>query len=155
MQPPPGVIAAAQAAAHQWRVPASILLAQWAYESDWGQRVAPDSNNPFGIKSRLNAAGIPIDLYVEARPAQTLGRQVQHIAAPIRKFASIADAFDHHAELLATAHLYGPTLAVRTNPAAFARALNGRYETDPQYAAKLLAISQGSRLHQYDVPMAC
>lgn len=152
MQPSVDVIAAAQSAARQWRVPTSVLLAQWAYESGWGQHVVPGSNNPFGIKSRLNAAGIPLDPYVKANISEVLGQQVQHFVAPFRKFASIADAFDYHAELLATAYVYVPAMAVRTNPAAFARALNGRYATDPQYASKLLAIMHSSDLHQYDMP---
>lgn len=153
MQPSTDVIAAAQAAARQWRLPASVLLAQWAHESDWGRQVAPGSNNPFGIKSRLNAAGIPLDPYVEANASEVLGQQVQYVVAPFRKFASIADAFDYHAELLATAYVYAPAMAVRTKPAAFAHALVGRYAIDPQYAAKLLAIAHSSKLHQFDVPV--
>jgi len=48
---PPAVIAAAVAAHHRWRVPASVTLAQWAVESAFGTAMPRGSNNPFGIKA--------------------------------------------------------------------------------------------------------
>ena len=49
MNIPANIIAAAQAAQTQYRVPASVSVAQWAFESGWGAH-AP-GNNPFGIKT--------------------------------------------------------------------------------------------------------
>jgi flagellum-specific peptidoglycan hydrolase FlgJ len=151
MQPTPDVIAAAQAAARKWRVPASVSLAQWALESSWGRHMPEGSNNPFGIKARLNPNNIPIDPYVDADTSEVLGKQVVHITAPFRKFASLADAFDYHADLLATAHVYANAMAVKAKPDAFAQALTGRYATDPGYGRKLIQVMQGSNLYQYDV----
>lgn len=152
MQPTPDVIAAAQASARKWGVPASVSLAQWADESSWGRDMPAESNNPFGIKARLNGAGVALDPYVEAATTEVVHGQVVHIHAPFRKFDSIADAFDHHAELLATAPVYRPVMAEAGNPDAFAQALTGRYATDPKYGDKLIAIMRGSNLYRLDAP---
>lgn len=152
MQPTPDVVAAAQDAARKWGVPASVSLAQWALESGWGKNMPAASFNPFGIKARLNPNGIPIDPYVDANTAEVLGKQVVHITAPFRKFGSIAEAFDYHAELLATAQVYEPAMAVAAKPDMFAQRLTGRYATDPGYGRKLIQIMQGSNLYRYDVP---
>jgi flagellum-specific peptidoglycan hydrolase FlgJ len=154
MQPTPDAVSAAQDAARKWGVPASVSLAQWALESSWGRREPEGSNNPFGIKARLNPNGIPVDPYVDADTSEVLGKQIVHINAPFRKFASLAEAFYCHAELLATAHVYAPAMALRAKPDAFAQALTGRYATDPGYGRKLIQIMQGSNLYQYDIPPA-
>lgn len=146
MQPTPDVIAAAQAAARKWRVPSSVSLAQWALESGWGSHMPDGSLNPFGMKAR------PGDPYVIALTREVLNGQTVEVHAAFRKFASIADAFDAHAELLATAPIYRPAMSVAASPEAFARMLTGRYATDPGYGGKLIAVMQGSNLYQYDVP---
>lgn len=152
MQPTPDVIAAAQAAARKWRVPASVSLAQWALESDWGRKMPPGSNNPFGMKARAQG-GTYIDPFVESDTTEVLNGHVVRIRAHFRKFPSIADAFDAHAELLATAPVYRPAMAVAASPEAFARMLTGRYATDMSYGAKLISVMNGSNLYQYDVPI--
>src|ERR1039458_8854383 len=51
------VVAAAQAAQRKWRVPASVTLAQWIFESSWGtSELARTANNYFGIKAHQGAA---------------------------------------------------------------------------------------------------
>jgi flagellum-specific peptidoglycan hydrolase FlgJ len=152
MQPTPDVVAAAQAAARKWGVPASVTLAQWADESGWGQHMPPGSNNPFGMKAPLNKAGVPLTPFVDSATTEVEHGVVVHIEAPFRKFVSLDEAFDAHAELLATAPVYAPAMRVKIDPVAFSRALVGRYATDPDYAKKLLAIMRGSDLYQYDVP---
>jgi flagellum-specific peptidoglycan hydrolase FlgJ len=151
-QPPAQEVAAAQAAARKWRVPASVQLAQWALESGWGAHEPEGSNNPFGVKARVNGYGVPVDPFVEGATTEVVDGKVQHIAAPFRKFASLEDAFDHHAELLATAKVYAPAMAVVASPNAFAMALTGRYATAPGYGALLIAVMKGSNLYQYDAP---
>jgi flagellum-specific peptidoglycan hydrolase FlgJ len=143
-QPPADVIAAAQAGAAKWGVPASVTLAQWALESGWGQHMPPGSNNPFGIKARPG-----VDPAVNAQTGKA-----QQLAQPFRKFASLAEAFDWHAQLLATRQIYQPAMAVRSEPNAFAKALTGRYATQPGYGDMLIAVMKGSNLYQYDAPAA-
>jgi flagellum-specific peptidoglycan hydrolase FlgJ len=148
MQPTPDVIAAAQAAARKWGVPASVTLAQWADESAWGKDVPEGSDNPFGIKA---APGQP---FVTAATTEVEGGKVVHVEARFRKFASIDAAFDAHGELLATDPRYRPAMAEAASPEAFARMLTGRYATDPAYGGKLIAIMNGSNLYRFDVTSA-
>jgi len=154
MPPPDAAIAAAQASARAWGVPASVSLAQWALESGWGQyeagcRNAPPvvSHNPFGIKAAPGQPSVMILTHeFEA------GRMVE-VRAAFRIFPSLAAAFDAHARLIATGPVYAPAMRERQDPDAFARALQGRYATDPHYAGKLLALMHGpSDLIRFDLP---
>lgn len=144
-QPPPDAIAAAQAAEAKWSIPASISLAQWALESGWGKHMPPDSCNPFGVKAGVGQA------FVTART-----REVDHdgkeyfIDAKFRKFASLAEAFDLHAKLLATAPAYTHARKLLPSAIAFADALTGTYATDPAYGHELRQIMRGSNLYRFD-----
>ena len=140
------VIAAARLAQSASGVPASISIAQWALESGWGKHLPPGSNNPFGIKAR---AGEP-SVIVTTREVIN-GREVR-IRAAFRKFASIAEAFRAHGQLLATGKVYAEARRHIDDPDRYADALTGRYATDPNYGALLRAIMRGADLYQYDHP---
>ena len=75
-------IAAAQASQQKWGVPASVTLAQFILESDWGRKMpgGPSSNNPFGMKA---VAGQPS---VEASTHEVRDGQTIEITAPFRNF---------------------------------------------------------------------
>ncbi|MGA0603199.1 glycoside hydrolase family 73 protein [Caulobacter sp. KR2-114] len=140
----PDVIAAARAAEGKWKIPASISLAQYGLESGWGQHMPPGSWNPFGIKALPGqpSVSVPTREFVH-------GRYIL-VNAPFRAFASIADAFEHHARLLATGAPYARARSLLPNVEAFANALTGVYATDPHYGAELVAIIHGDELAQYD-----
>ena len=141
---PADIVAAAQHGEETWKIPAAVTLAQWALESDWGRAMPTGSNNPFGIKA---VAGQP---YFEATTHEVVhGRRIT-IIAKFRKFASLADAFDAHARLLATAHAYAAARRHLDDPNAFADALTGVYATDPAYGTKLKAIMKSNDLYRYD-----
>jgi flagellum-specific peptidoglycan hydrolase FlgJ len=144
MMPAPDIVAAARAAQAKWKIPASVSIAQYGLESGWGAHMPPGSNNPFGIKA----------LPGQAR-SNTLTREVVHgqdvvIHAGFRAFASIAEAFDAHAQLLATAGAYGPARARLPDVDGFITALTGVYATDPNYGRELMAIIAGDDLTRYD-----
>lgn len=143
-QPTPDVIAAAKAAQAKWHIPASVSLAQWALESGWGTHLPSGSNNPFGIKATAGQLSVTV-------PTREVihGKSVT-INAAFRKFASIADAFDLHAKLLATGVPYSKARAALPDPIAFAHALTGVYATDPAYGKLLTEIIHGSNLTRYD-----
>lgn len=128
---PPDVISAAQASHSRWNIPASVTLAQWAVESNWGRAIPSGSNNPFGIKA---SAGQP---YVEARTREVIKGQDIYVTAKFRKFDSINDAFDQHGKLLATAKPYARARTFANDPDAFADTLTGVYATDPRYGVVL------------------
>jgi flagellum-specific peptidoglycan hydrolase FlgJ len=149
-QPPAEVIAAAKAADAKWRIPASVLLAQWALESGWGKREPPGSNNPFGEKAPVGEPG------VRAPTTEDVGANVVHIDATFRAFMNVDDAFDFHAEHLATSHWFIPARASLPDVQKFCDALGGgtatrpNYSTSPTYGASLLAVIRDSNLRAYD-----
>lgn len=141
---PNQVIAAAQAAWHKWKVPASVSLAQWIVESGWGAHEPSGSNNPFGIKASV---GQP---YVNAVTHEfTHGRYVT-ITARFAKFTSVMDAFDAHAKLLATHPAYRYSMEAPTAE-QFAERLTGIYATQPHYGDNLVSMMKKYTLEKYDV----
>lgn len=142
MQIQQAVIAAAQAAAKKWGVPASISLAQWALESGWGAH-AP-GNNCFGIKALpgYDVQEFPTHEVIKGH----LVPCVQHFA----KFADLAQAFACHAKLIATAPVYAGAMRALPNMDRFITLMAAHYATDPQYAAKVLAVIKSANLTQYD-----
>jgi flagellum-specific peptidoglycan hydrolase FlgJ len=144
--PPTDAIAAAQSASRKWAIPASISLAQWALESGWGKHDL-GACNFFGMKCRAGKN----DPFVTLRTREVdRNGKTFFIDARFRKFASVEEAFDAHAQLLATAPVYSKARARLPDVAAFADALTGVYATDPKYGALLRSIIRGSDLTQYD-----
>jgi flagellum-specific peptidoglycan hydrolase FlgJ len=141
---PRDVIAAAQAARRRWSVPVSVTIAQWAIESGYGAHMPAGSNNPFGIKARANQPS------VSAMTVEVIGGRTIHLPQPFRKFASLAEAFDLHGQLLHDGRLYRHAMTLAGNPDAFANALSGIYATDPHYGRSLTALMKALDLYQYD-----
>lgn len=125
---------AAKASESKYGIPAAVTMAQFALESGNGVHMPAGSNNPFGIKAK---AGQP---YVEAQTNEFINGKMERVTQRFAKFDSLADAFDSHAKLLATASPYAAARTHENDPKAFANALTGVYATDPQYGAKLNAI---------------
>lgn len=140
------VIVAAQKAQHDWLVPASVSLAQFAVESAYGTKMPTGSSNPFGIKA---VAGQP---FVTASTHEVFNGKTVTIQAKFRKFASFAEAFDAHAKLLATAPIYTPAM-IAWKAGNLERGISlmaAHYATDPNYTKTLLSIIKGQNLVQYD-----
>lgn len=141
---PPDVAEAAQVSFKAWGVPASVTIAQWAVESAWGASMPPGSNNPFGIKA------VGAQAAVDSMTREVLGGQSVTVSARFRQFASLAEAFDQHGRLLATAGAYKPAMQHAGDPDGFADALTGVYATDPQYGVTLKFVIHSYGLAQYD-----
>lgn len=143
-QPTAEAIAAARASAKAFGIPASVSLAQWALESGWGQHLPPGSNNPFGIKAR------PGEPYVVVPTREVFKGKSTIVNAAFRKFASLSEAFEAHAKLLATAGVYAHARFALPDPFRFADALTGTYATDPKYGDLLGSVIRGANLLRYD-----
>jgi flagellum-specific peptidoglycan hydrolase FlgJ len=142
MTPKPEIIAAAKAAQSKWGIPASVSIAQFALESGWGAHIP--GNNPFGIKA---LTGYPTQTFATHEVVHG------HLVPCEQKFAAFTDlaqAFECHAKLLATAAVYRSAFTVLPDLAKFVTRMGAHYATDPQYAAKLLALIQSDDLTQYD-----
>jgi flagellum-specific peptidoglycan hydrolase FlgJ len=144
----PEIVAAARQAQAAHGIPASVLLAQYGAESAWGRHMPPGSCNPFGEKA---LAGQPS---VAAATHEVVGGRTVAVHAPFRVYASLEAAFESHAAHLATSARYAAARAALPDAEGFCRGLNGVYATDPDYAAKLIAIIRSGDLTRYDAPAA-
>jgi hypothetical protein len=130
--------AAAVASQTRYGIPAEVTFAQWKLESGSGRHMPKGSNNPFGIKA---GKGQPS---VSAATIEVINGKAVHVIANFRKFASLQEAFDAHASLLANDSRYAGARSHANNPGAFADALTGVYATDPAYGSKLKSIMASS-----------
>lgn len=124
----------------------SISLAQWALESDYGQRMS-GRNNCFGIK----ATGAQI-AYGNATRVLTKEYLKGHWGTYdlwFADYASLTEAFDAHATLL-TQPWYDLCINAAT-PQEYAKALLlDHYATAPSYAEVLIQIMAENDLEQFD-----
>jgi hypothetical protein len=141
---PPDIAAAAVASEHKWSVPASVTIAQWVVESAWGASMPAGSNNPFGIKALGDQP------FVESPTHEVVDGATVTVTAQFRKFDSLADAFDQHGRLLATAGPYTAAMRLVSDAPAFADALTGVYATDPNYGTTLKYVIRSYGLAQFD-----
>ena len=76
----------------QYGIPASVTLAQMAFESDWGRSyLARKGNNYFGIKCSPQwlAEGRPYSLHNDDKPDEKFCN-----------YATVEESIDHHSRLL-------------------------------------------------------
>jgi flagellum-specific peptidoglycan hydrolase FlgJ len=148
-QPTAEAIAAARASAKKRGIPASVTLAQWALESAWGTRMS-GKHNCFGIKAK------PGEPCTRVTTHETIKGKSVATACLFRDYASLAEAFDAHAQLLGTGAAYAdfrkalPDLVKATEALGGGTPARPRYATDPNYGSKLMAVIRGSKLTQYD-----
>ena len=151
---PDSIIKAAQCAQAHWTtyedgkvestVFSSVTLAQWALESSYGRFMPQGSNNPFGIKA------IDGEAFVVSWTQEFVEGKYVKVPQRFAWYASLDQAFDAHAKLLATSHYY--VKAQHDNNAEqYAQDLTGIYATDPNYGNKLIAIMRSATLTQYDL----
>ena len=140
------VIAAARTSHLKWGVPASVSLAQFILESNWG-RSMPGGPELEQSVWHQGASGRALS------PSRT--HEVEHgatitIVARFRRFSSLAEAFDAHGAL-ARAKPYELAMMHKDDPDRFADALTGHYATtDPMYGSKLKELMRRNNLYQYD-----
>ncbi|WP_430226842.1 glycoside hydrolase family 73 protein [Paraburkholderia tropica] len=127
-------MAAARHSEEKYGVPALVSFAQWTLESASGSRMPVGSNNPFGIKAKKGQD------YVEAMTNEVINGQLVRVKQKFAKFATLADAFDAHAKLLAEGSPYAAARGHLDDRNAYADALTGVYATDPKYGDKLKKI---------------
>ncbi|MBN8775551.1 MAG: flagellar assembly peptidoglycan hydrolase FlgJ [Thiomonas sp.] len=134
------ILPSVQTAAKQLGVAPVAILAQAALETGWGQH-AP-GNNVFGVKAGSGWAGGTV---------QTLTREFQNGVASMgtaafRAYQNVAESVDNYAALLSRPR-YQSARGQGNDISAFANALQrSGYATDPDYAAKLVAIARSPRM---------
>jgi len=138
---------AAQYAAQQTGVPASISIAQAALESGWGESgLTKAGNNLFGIKADSRWRGQTLILDTK----EFLNGQWVVVPAKWRKYASWQASIEDHAAFLKCNPRYLACFQCVT-PDAFVRALaKAGYATDPIYAEKVIGVMSQHNLTAFD-----
>lgn len=125
-------IAAAKESERKYGVPWLVTFAQWALESGFGSSgLSKRSNNPFSIQATAGQDFVwGLDHRADGTPYQ----------AKFRRFKTLEEAFDAHAQLLAKGKPYAKARQVMGNAFSFADALTGVYAEDRNYGTKLKKI---------------
>ena len=128
----------------QWGVPVSVIIAQSAHESAWGQRVV--RNAYFGIKGR-SASGAGTTFAT----TEVINGKVVHLKDQFRAYRSYADSADDYGRFLNQNARYRSAFSYKNDPLKFVDEIaKAGYATDPQYAAKLKSIIIKYGLTRYD-----
>ncbi|EHJ9980480.1 flagellar assembly peptidoglycan hydrolase FlgJ [Vibrio parahaemolyticus] len=133
----------AEKAAKALGVEPSLLLAQAALETGWGQKVVQNargsSNNLFNIKADISWQGDKVT-------TQTLefhdNTPVKETAA-FRSYSNYQDSFNDYIRFLNDNPRYETALQQRGDSESFIRGIHrAGYATDPTYADKVLQVKQ-------------
>lgn len=126
---------------HDYRIPASITLAQGILESGRGQsELALKSNNHFGIKCHIGWQGERV--YHDDDEDQEC----------FRKYQFVETSFKDHSEFLSKRKRYSFLFDYNIQDyKKWARGLRkAGYATDPKYPNKLIKIIGDYKLHEFD-----
>jgi flagellum-specific peptidoglycan hydrolase FlgJ len=122
-------------------IPAEIILAQSALESDWGRTVK--DNAYFGIKGKSPTGK---STTFATHEVTLSGKRISE-TDEFRAYANYSEAADDYTSLIK--RKYPTALAYSKEPDKFAEAVAKQgYATDPQYAWKLRSI-----IHLHVAPM--
>ena len=125
---------------HQYRIPASITLAQGLLESNAGRsRLATQANNHFGIKVGGTWTG-PYIIQSDDRPDDKF-----------RKYKSARESFIDHSQFLQGKRYQDLFRLSITDYKGWARGLKtAGYATNPAYAESLIRVIEMYNLQQFD-----
>ncbi|HEY9856433.1 MAG TPA: glucosaminidase domain-containing protein [Stenomitos sp.] len=122
----------------KYGLPAEVIVAQAALESNWGKS-AIGTYNVFGIKGHGSLGSLAVTTHEHVH-----GRW-HKVHANFAHYASYDEAFEAYARTLHNGS-YDRALANKSDPIRFAKALQGVYATDPGYAAKIIRIMRQENL---------
>ncbi len=126
----------------EYRIPASITLAQGIYESNAGRsRMATEANNHFGIKCHIEWTG------------KTFIQDDETKNECFRNYSNPEESFRDHSYFLSQRDRYKPLFNLEiTDYRGWANGLKAcGYATNPQYAEHLIKMIEDYHLYQLDV----
>ena len=129
----------------KYGIPASITLAQAAFESGWGRsRLATQGNNYFGIKCHTAWKG------------DTIYADDDHPNECFRKYENASESFEDHAKFLMNNSRYRSLFDLDpTDYVGWAKGLKAAgYATSAVYAEKLIILIRQNGLDKYDTGSA-
>jgi len=142
------IAAGAQESMRSTGVPASFTIAQAALESAWGESgLVKSAMNLFGVKADKSWKGPTVTLPTR----EYIGGKWVTVPALWRKYSSWAECLTDHAKFFIVNKRYAPAFQHTDNAERFAIAIaDARYATDPQYAAKVIAVIRSNNLITFD-----
>ena len=128
----------------------SVKLAQAALESAWGSRFV--GNNLFGIKAKGSTNKYWDGRGISAQTAEVFDGISTVITDAFRLYNTLEDSIKDHTLFLRENPRYAAAgVFTAPTPEAQAKALQrAGYATDPDYAAKLIAIIQANNFERFD-----
>lgn len=136
----------------EFRVPASVTIAQAILESGWGKsKLSMNDRNYFGMKCFGNPGPIAMGCH-DYLTSECDAVKCWEIIDSFRVYRSVTDSFRDHGRQLASLSRYAPAFVDPSDANRFAYEIHrGGYATDPQYFTKLTRIMTQYNLYQYDV----
>jgi flagellum-specific peptidoglycan hydrolase FlgJ len=135
---------AAQASMALTGIPASFVVADAALEVGWGLHVP--GMNLFGVKADASWTGSTIQKLTK----EVIDGKTVVIPGRFRSYKSWEESINDHAKFLQTQPRYRPAFS-HIDGEGFATAVaEAHYATDPNYAAKIIAIIRSCNLTQFD-----
>ena len=125
----------------EYKIPASITLAQGIFESACGtSRLATEANNHFGIKCHKEWQG------------DTIKHDDDALQECFRKYTEAADSYNDHSQFLITRPRYAKLFTLNImDYKSWAHELKAAgYATNPQYADRLISLIERFNLAQQD-----
>lgn len=126
---------------YEYKIPASITLAQGVFESACGtSRLARDGNNHFGIKCHKDWSG------------DTVKIDDDELQECFRKYESVEESYNDHSLFLTTRSRYANLFTLDVmDYKAWAHGLKAAgYATNPQYAYRLIDLIERFNIAQCD-----
>lgn len=141
--------ATAQQAQLLFGAPASVLLAQAAYHSNYGTTIlATSANNYFGMTCTATASPYQSGCYTVTRSVNG-----KIVTAKYRMYRNFTASMMDVANMYATNSRYAATKSYRNAPETFLRAVsNAGYTGSSTYAATILPFMRSNTLYRYDCP---
>ena len=144
----------ARASQYEFKVPASVTLAQAILESGWGKsKLSMNDRNYFGMKCFGNPGTIAVGCHnYVTQECDKVTQTCFTTTATFRVYSSPTDSFRDHGRQLATLSRYAPAFTYQKDPNRFAAEIHkAGYATDLTYTDKLVSLMVRYNLYQYDL----
>jgi flagellar protein FlgJ len=148
-------VAPAQQGYREFKVPASVTIAQSILESGWGRSaLTANDRNYFGIKC-FNGSPGPIASGCHTYSTYECEPTCAPTYASFRTYASITDSFRDHGSFLTNNSRYKPAFSYTKDANQFLYQIwKAGYATSPTYVQNVGALMKQYNLYQYDLKAA-
>lgn len=143
------ILPAAAAAQINTGLPGAVIIAQAIQETGYGKYVTKDKNTGKDSKNLFNIKGTGPAGSVLAKTFEYYDGKRVTVDANFRAYHNYQESFEDYMRLIMNNRRYAPAVAVKDNPAEYARALQQcGYATDPKYAEALTSLMKQWNLEE-------